>query len=86
MERKDLLEKNAGIFKVQGAALGKVAKKSVRVLVVGNPANTNAMITSEFAPSIPRCQFTALTQLDQVEDSHMLTLSLLFYIFVWHSV
>ncbi|EGD81444.1 cytosolic malate dehydrogenase [Salpingoeca rosetta] len=65
MLRKDLLEKNAGIFKVQGAALDKVAKKTVRVVVVGNPANTNALVTSEFAPSIPKSQFTALTHLDQ---------------------
>ena len=43
-----------------------VAKKSVKVLVVGNPANTNALITAEFAPSIPKTQFTALTRLDHV--------------------
>jgi malate dehydrogenase len=65
MERRDLLEKNGNIFKVQGTALNKVAKKSVKVLVVGNPANTNALICSRFAPSIPKSQFTSLTQLDQ---------------------
>lgn len=65
MERKDLLAANVKIFKVQGAALDKVAKKTVKVLVVGNPANTNALIAATFAPSIPKSQFTALTQLDQ---------------------
>jgi malate dehydrogenase len=44
----------------------QVAKKTVKVLVVGNPANTNALIASTYAPSIPKTQFTALTQLDQV--------------------
>jgi malate dehydrogenase len=64
MERKDLLEKNANIFREQGQALDKFASKSVRVLVVGNPANTNALIASHFAPSIPKENFTALTRLD----------------------
>jgi len=64
MQRKDLLEANAKIFKVQGNALNTVAKKSVKILVVGNPANTNALITAEFAPTIPKSQFTALTRLD----------------------
>ena len=54
MERKDLLAANVKIFKVQGEALDKFAKKSVKVLVVGNPANTNALICSHFAPSIPK--------------------------------
>ena len=54
MERKDLLAANVKIFKVQGEALEKHAKKSVKVLVVGNPANTNALICSHFAPSIPK--------------------------------
>ena len=54
MERKDLLAANVKIFKVQGEALDKYAKKSVKVLVVGNPANTNALICSHFAPSIPK--------------------------------
>ena len=96
MQRKDLLEANAKIFRVQGQALDTVAKKTVKVrvralvfctfrmsldhrdaimigadviwqvLVVGNPANTNALITAEFAPSIPKTQFTALTRLDHV--------------------
>ncbi|XP_031634915.1 malate dehydrogenase, cytoplasmic [Contarinia nasturtii] len=65
MERKDLLSANVKIFKVQGEALDKYAKKDVKVLVVGNPANTNAFICSQYAPSIPRENFTAMTRLDQ---------------------
>jgi len=65
MERKDLLAANVKIFKVQGQALDQFAKKSVRVLVVGNPANTNALICANFAPSIPRENFSAMTRLDQ---------------------
>jgi len=64
MERKDLLLKNAAIFKEQGAALDKFAKKSVKVVVVGNPANTNAYLAMTNAPSIPRENFSALTRLD----------------------
>ncbi|OWA53512.1 Malate dehydrogenase, cytoplasmic [Hypsibius exemplaris] len=65
MERKDLLKANVKIFKEQGGALDKYAKKDVRVLVVGNPANTNALICSKFAPSIPKENITAMTRLDQ---------------------
>lgn len=65
MERKDLLAANVKIFKVQGEALDKYAKKDVKVLVVGNPANTNALICSRYAPSIPKENFTAMTRLDQ---------------------
>lgn len=65
MERKDLLSANVKIFKVQGEALDKNAKKDVKVLVVGNPANTNALICSHYAPSIPRENFSAMTRLDQ---------------------
>jgi len=65
MERKDLLAANVKIFKVQGDALDKYAKKTVKVLVVGNPANTNAFICSKYAPSIPKENFTAMTRLDQ---------------------
>jgi len=65
MERKDLLSANVKIFKVQGEALNKYAKKDVKVLVVGNPANTNALICSFYAPSIPKENFTAMTRLDQ---------------------
>ncbi|CAG4949185.1 unnamed protein product [Colias eurytheme] len=65
MERKDLLSANVRIFKEQGQALDKVARKDVKVLVVGNPANTNALICSKYAPSIPKENFTAMTRLDQ---------------------
>lgn len=65
MERKDLLRDNGNIFKAQGKALDQFAKKTVKVLVVGNPANTNALICSLNAPSIPKANFTALTRLDQ---------------------
>lgn len=64
MERADLLAANAKIFKQQGAALDQFAKKSVKVLVVGNPANTNALIAAQCAPSIPKENFSALTRLD----------------------
>jgi malate dehydrogenase len=64
MERSDLLSANGGIFKPQGKALSDSAKKSVKVLVVGNPANTNALIAQQNAPDLdPRC-FTAMTRLD----------------------
>ena len=64
MERKDLLEANAAIFSAQGKAIDKVANKNIKVLVVGNPANTNALITQRNAPSIDPRQFTAMTRLD----------------------
>ena len=64
MERKDLLLENAKIFTAQGAALDKVAKRSVKVLVVGNPANTNAYIAMKSAPGLPAENFTAMLRLD----------------------
>lgn len=64
MERSDLLEANGGIFRPQGQALNSVAADDVRVLVVGNPANTNALIAMHNAPDIPRERFTAMTRLD----------------------
>ncbi len=64
MERGDLLEANGGIFKPQGRALNAGAASDVRVLVVGNPANTNALIAQQNAPDIPRERFTAMTRLD----------------------
>ncbi|MCI0159331.1 malate dehydrogenase [Leifsonia shinshuensis] len=64
MERADLLEANGGIFGPQGAALNAGAADDVRVLVVGNPANTNALIASAHAPDIPAERFTAMTRLD----------------------
>jgi len=65
MERKDLLKANVKIFKAQGEAMDKLAKKTVKVLVVGNPANTNACILSKYAPSIPKENFSCMTRLDQ---------------------
>jgi malate dehydrogenase len=64
MERKDLLEANGAIFTVQGKAINEVAKRSVKVLVVGNPANTNAYIAMKSAPDLPRDSFTAMLRLD----------------------
>ena len=64
MERKDLLEANAQIFSVQGKAIDRHASRKIRVLVVGNPANTNALIASANAPGISRGNFTAMTRLD----------------------
>jgi malate dehydrogenase len=65
MERADLLEANGGIFKPQGEALNEHAADDVRVLVVGNPANTNALIAMSNAPDIPNERFTAMTRLDE---------------------
>lgn len=64
MERSDLLSANGGIFKPQGAALSNSAKKDVKILVVGNPANTNALIAMRNAPDLDPRRFTAMTRLD----------------------
>ena len=64
MERKDLLQENAKIFTVQGKALNDVASRNVKVLVVGNPANTNAYIAMKSAPDLPAKNFTAMLRLD----------------------
>jgi malate dehydrogenase len=64
MERADLLEANGGIFKPQGQALNTNAASDIKVLVVGNPANTNALIAQQNAPDIPAGRFTAMTRLD----------------------
>ncbi|MBQ45045.1 MAG: malate dehydrogenase [Porticoccaceae bacterium] len=64
MERKDLLEANAAIFSAQGKAINDYASQHIKVLVVGNPANTNALITQRNAPNINPRQFTAMTRLD----------------------
>ena len=64
MERKDLLAANAQIFTAQGKALDKAASRQVKVLVVGNPANTNAYIAMKSAPSLPKASFTAMMRLD----------------------
>ena len=64
MERKDLLEANAAIFSAQGKAINAVASRGIKVLVVGNPANTNALIAQRNAPDIDPRNFTAMTRLD----------------------
>src|SRR3954469_9966373 len=63
MERSDLLSANGGIFRPQGKALSSSAKRDVKVLVVGNPANTNALIAQRNAPDLDPGQFTAMTRL-----------------------
>ncbi len=65
MDRSDLLEANGGIFKPQGEAINGGAADDVKVLVVGNPANTNALIAQRNAPDVPAQRFTAMTRLDQ---------------------
>jgi malate dehydrogenase len=72
MERRDLLAANAEIFKVQGKALNDAAKKTVKVLVVGNPANTNAYIAMKSAPDLPKGAFTAMLRLDHNRATSML--------------
>ncbi len=83
MERKDLLEANAAIFSAQGKALNDVASRDVKVLVVGNPANTNSLIAQQNAPDLDPGQFTAMTRLDHNRalaqlagktDSHVTTI------------
>lgn len=64
MERKDLLQANAVIFSVQGKAMNEHASRDIKVLIVGNPANTNALIASSNAPDIDTANFTAMTRLD----------------------
>ncbi|EMP32931.1 Malate dehydrogenase, cytoplasmic [Chelonia mydas] len=76
MERKDLLKANVKIFKSQGAALDKYAKKTVKVVVVGNPANTNCLTASKSAPSIPKENFSCLTRLDQNRAKAQIALKL----------
>jgi len=73
MDRKDLLLENAKIFSAQGKALDAVASRDVRVLVVGNPANTNSLIAQRNAPSLPRNRFTAMTRLDHNRGLAQLT-------------
>ncbi len=72
MERKDLLQANAQIFSGQGKALDAKASRDVKVLVVGNPANTNALITSSNAPGLDPRQITAMTRLDHNRAMHQL--------------
>jgi len=73
MERKDLLLENAKIFSAQGKALDAAASRDVRVLVVGNPANTNSLIAQRNAPSLPPQRFTAMTRLDHNRGLAQLT-------------
>lgn len=72
MDRKDLLKANVGIFKAQALAIDKVARKTIKIVVVGNPANTNAKVLQHFAPSINPEQFSALTRLDQNRATSLL--------------
>ena len=72
MERRELLSANAEIFKVQGKALNEVAKREVKVLVVGNPANTNAYIAMKSAPDLPKGCITAMLRLDHNRAKSML--------------
>ena len=76
MERKDLLEANAQIFSVQGKAMDQHASRDIRVLVVGNPANTNALIAASNAKSLDRRQFTAMTRLDHNRALHQIAAKL----------
>lgn len=76
MERKDLLTANAKIYQSNGHALDQYAKKSVKVLVVGNPANTNALICSKYAPSIPTANISAMTRLDHNRAQAQIALKL----------
>jgi len=72
MERKDLLEFNAGIFGAQGRAIAANAAEDVRTLVVGNPCNTNCLIASQAAPEIPRDRWFAMTMLDETRGRALL--------------
>ena len=71
MERKDLLSANAQIFTAQGKALDAVASRKIKVLVVGNPANTNSWIAMKSAPGLPRRNFTAMLRLDHNRAASM---------------
>jgi len=89
MERKDLLQANAAIFSAQGKAINNSASKNIKVLVVGNPANTNALIALKNAPDINPSQFTAMTRLDhnraqsQVADKIGSSVSSVENIIIW---
>ena len=72
MERSDLLEKNAHIFKTQGEALNKHASEDIKVLVIGNPCNTNALIAMNNAKDIPKNRFFAMTLLDEHRAKHQI--------------
>jgi malate dehydrogenase len=76
MERKDLLAKNAAIFQEHGKCINKYAKRTVKIVTVGNPANTNCLILRHFAPDIPTENFSALTRLDHNRALTQVALSL----------
>lgn len=76
MQRKELLHANASIFEAQGKAINAVAKLTTKILVVGNPANTNALIAQLHAPRIPAQNFSALTRLDENRAKHQLAAKL----------
>jgi len=76
MVRADLLRENGAIFKGQGEALNQYASSTCKILVVGNPANTNALIAMTYAPNIPRKNFTAMTRLDQNRANNQLATKL----------
>ena len=76
MERKDLLRANAGTFEKQGQALNQAVAQDAHILVVGNPANTNALIALKNAPDLPASAFSALTQLDHIRGKSMLARTL----------
>ena len=89
MERKDLLEANAAIFSAQGKAINEHASRDIKVLVVGNPANTNALITQRNAPDLDPRQFTAMTRLDhnralsQIAEKTGTTINVVSNITIW---
>jgi malate dehydrogenase len=89
MERKDLLEANAAIFSAQGKAINAVASRDIKVLVVGNPANTNALICQRNAPDIDPRNFTAMTRLDhnraisQLAEKTGVSLTDIFHMTIW---
>lgn len=83
MERKDLLAANVKIFKSQGQAIDQFANKDIKVLVVGNPANTNALICSFYAPSIPRENFSCMTRLDQNRAQAQVGIASVFKTFIF---
>jgi len=86
MERADLLKANAGIFKVQGKALNEYSSKNVKVVVVGNPANTNAVLAQLSASNIPKENFTSLTRLDHNRAKSQIALRLKISVSQVHNV
>jgi malate dehydrogenase len=89
MERKDLMKKNIEIFKTMGEAIERNASKDIKILVVGNPANTNCLVASKYAKSIPKKNFSALTRLDhnrargQIAKKAGVNLSEVKNVFIW---